>query len=86
MPPDSEGNPGLNPSCVSAGEVSHESSGLNGCCAEDYVWMQEAASKFSIRNELIPFFFFPLKYANTGSFPWPQSSEKGFCVGTSVTL
>lgn len=31
-------------------------------------------------------FFFPLKYANTGSFPWPQSSEKGFCVGTLVTL
>lgn len=53
MPPDSEGNSGLNPPCVSAGEASHESSRLNERCAEDYALMQEVASKFSTRNELI---------------------------------
>jgi len=35
MPPDSEGNSGLNPSCVSAGAASQESSRLNEYCAKE---------------------------------------------------
>lgn len=79
MPPNSEGNSVLNPSCVSAGEASHESSRLNECCAEDCALMQEVASKFSARDELIALiflFFFFLKDANEGSSPCPQSSEE----------
>lgn len=57
MPPDSEDNSGLDPSCVSAGEASRESSQLNERCAEDYAWMQEAASKFSARDEVIALIF-----------------------------
>lgn len=57
MPPDSEGKSGPNPFHISAGETSHESSWLNERCAEDYAWMQEVASKFSTRNELIALIF-----------------------------
>lgn len=58
MPLDNEGISGLNPSCVPAGGASHESLQLNEHCAEDYALMQEVASKFSIRNELIALLFF----------------------------
>lgn len=63
MPPDSEGNSGLNPSCVSAGEASRESSRLNERRAEDYALMQEVASKFSTRNEPIALIFFFLFFS-----------------------
>lgn len=57
MPLDNEGNSGLNPSRVPAGGASHESLQLNEPCSEDYALMQEVASKFSIRNELIALIF-----------------------------
>lgn len=81
MPPDSEGNSGLNPSCVSAGGASHESSRLNEHWAEDYALMQEAASKFSTRNELIALILFSfLKDANEGNTPWHWSSQRNICM------
>lgn len=94
MPSDSEGSSGLNPSCVSAGGASRESSGLNECCAEDYASMQEAASTFSTRNELIAFnfsflfvgfgFFLSLEICKLREFPQPQRLGNSFYVGTLV--
>lgn len=91
MPLDNEGNSGLNPSCVPAGGASHESLQLNEHCAEDYALMQEVASKFSIRNELIALLVFFVVFV-FWKCKWrqytldPEFTEEYLCVRISVIV